>query len=982
LSNVNWDRNKVEALPEKAREWAKHMYRNDVRSLEDLQENDRLFENMHIRHNMRFRYNALRPATLGIVSVPIDPVGYTSKEEQEKNFKDIRHRLWYVSNWKHIPDAEFAAQCATGHCFGYCWVSPNRGTSSDYWDSFQATALDFDGTLPLTDFLQRCETVGVHPSFVYKTFSYGVKGERYRAVFILTHSVRDVQIWRAVMFSLAAIFPEADKCFDAAHVFRGGNGLLHENYGVRNYPVTLLERALFYKYSTNPAHHSEFIAKFAGATGLCFLGRYLDIIPHSKLYVAENLKFEFIDIGTPVSGFKGKMTPLNGLPCINTSDTRTTVSQTDVLSEDPYYHFSFPLDSSGTQSWYLKSVLTESQARRHILQGVRVSALPSIEKPGRQNGRVVKDWAGTLEQRCECFRAFKNHSVALDHDARFMLACNLTKLSGGEKAFLDGMDSPLYSAESRKKWQYDVREIKQRYGESPYVTCEYGRCPFRANCQKRGTSMMSLLPRKKWEIRAVGASRPTTALEESRHKLEAAFRTAYQARDNCVHVIRSDTGVGKSHAVVNTLLENTAVASPTHALNEETYARYSMGQALLWRGLPKLPEHFQHRIDQRNRSGLGKVTAIVREWLDSCIPLEYRDVERRCYEYLHATWEIRRAGVVFLTHEKVFSLVNPRVRTVIFDEDPIYSLLKTTIVLRADVNMLLLYLRGKRNPALQPIIGYLESLQAADASIKERTDSFPLSTVMGLLRDDGAPQFQSPVASLFSCHFYHRSQDGNISCLERRALDPNRKYIILSATANESVYRKLFGDRLRFIDLSGTETKGTLVLHSEQSYSRFNMAKLGKDEMSKAVTAHAEQYGLDGVIVYKASAEGQGTERLVVGTNVPVLCHYGAQYGLNGFSGKCIGIYGVPHKPGHVYKMYGRALGIDCGEDMKVCEVERNGYEFSLWTYEDADLREIQLWMLESELLQAVGRARLVSEPDAAVHLFSNYPLPGCVLAE
>jgi hypothetical protein len=784
------------------------------------------------------------------------------------------------------------------------------------------------------------------------------------------------------MFSLAAIFPEADKCFDAAHVFRGGNGLLHENYGARNHPIALLENTLFFKYSTDPAHHSDFIAKFASATGLCFLGRYLDIIPHSKLYVAENLKFEFIDIGTPVSGFKGKMTPLNGLPCINTSDTRTTVSQTGFLLDCSNTQPSFPLDQPGTQSWYLKSALTESSARRHILQGVRISVLPSIEKPGRQNGRVVKDWVATLEQRCECFRGFKNHAVALDHDARFMLACNLTKLSGGEKAFLDGMDSPLYSVDSRKKWHYDVREIKQRYGESPYVTCEYGRCPFRANCQKRGTSMMSLLPRKKWEIRAVGDSRTTVSLEESRRKLEAAFRSAYEAQDNGVYLIRTDTGVGKTHCVVNTLLENTAVASPTHALNEETYARYPMGQALLWRGLPKLPEHFQRRIDQRNRSGLGKVTAIVREWLDSCIPPDHKEVERKCYQYLHATQEIRRAGVVFLTHEKVFSLVNPRVRTVIFDEDPIYSLLKTTIVQRADVNMLLLYLRGKRNPTLQPIIGYLESLQAADASIKERTDSLPLSTVMGLLRDENAPQFQSPVASLFSCHFYHRSHDGNISCLERRALDPHRKYIILSATANEGIYRKLFGDRLRFIDLSGTETKGALVLHSDQSYSRSNIAQLGKDEMSKAVTAHAEQYGLDGVIVYKASAEGQGTERLVVGTNVPVLCHYGAQYGLNGFSGKRIGIYGVPHKPGHVYKMYGRALGIDCGEDMKVCEVDRNGYEFSLWTYENESLREIQLWMLEAELTQAVGRARLVSEPDAAVHLFSNYPLPGCVLAE
>jgi len=105
------------------------------------------------------------------------------------------------------------------------------------------------------------------------------------------------EIWKAVMLSLRAVFPEADNCFDGGHVFRGGKGILHENYGVRNHPIALIENALFFKYDKDPAHHSEFIKDFASKTGLCFRGRYLDILPYSDLAGKENLKFEFIEVG-------------------------------------------------------------------------------------------------------------------------------------------------------------------------------------------------------------------------------------------------------------------------------------------------------------------------------------------------------------------------------------------------------------------------------------------------------------------------------------------------------------------------------------------------------------------------------------------------------------------------------------------------------------------------------------------------------------
>lgn len=53
--------------------------------------------------------------------------------------------------------------------------------------------------------------------------------------------------------------------------------------------------------------------------------------------------------------------------------------------------------------------------------------------------------------------------------------------------------------------------------------------------------------------------------------------------------------------------------------------------------------------------------------------------------------------------------------------------------------------------------------------------------------------------------------------------------------------------------------------------------------------------------------------------------------------------------------------------------VERGGYSFPMMSYADKKMRNMQLFFIESELEQAVGRARLLRE-NCTVYVFSNYP--------
>ena len=69
-------------------------------------------------------------------------------------------------------------------------------------------------------------------------------------------------------------------------------------------------------------------------------------------------------------------------------------------------------------------------------------------------------------------------------------------------------------------------------------------------------------------------------------------------------------------------------------------------------------------------------------------------------------------------------------------------------------------------------------------------------------------------------------------------------------------------------------------------------------------------------------------------------------------------------------------MGLEFDEDEKMQPqtISHNRYRFQFTTFQDEGLRKVHLWMIESELEQAVGRARLLRNR-CEVHLFSNFPL-------
>lgn len=104
--------------------------------------------------------------------------------------------------------------------------------------------------------------------------------------------------------------------------------------------------------------------------------------------------------------------------------------------------------------------------------------------------------------------------------------------------------------------------------------------------------------------------------------------------------------------------------------------------------------------------------------------------------------------------------------------------------------------------------------------------------------------------------------------------------------------------------------------------------------------------------------------------------HFGNTEGSNSLEGDDILVIGTPYHAPFLYKLVAHSIRLDFDEDeeMTMQMVEHNGYRFWFNTFTDENLRSVQFWMIESELEQAIGRARLLRH-DCTVHLFSNFPL-------
>ena len=470
------------------------------------------------------------------------------------------------------------------------------------------------------------------------------------------------------------------------------------------------------------------------------------------------------------------------------------------------------------------------------------------------------------------------------------------------------------------------------------------------------------------------------SMDDLEKNLTSALNKAYNSSGSMVQVIKAQTAAGKTTAYLNLMESNPSkrflIAASSNILKNQIYADANK-RLIAVRKTPSL-EEIKGEIPKRTWSRIsylyetGKYRS-VHPYIEET--LKRRDIPR-LREYLKRREQLRYyTGSLITTHRYLLNMDEKRLSefdAIIVDEDII---LKSVVpnngeITLSDCKKLLESANDSRLVSkIEQLIKLAETKSEAESSIE--LDSFDLEagddddedSIDDGESDGISMAFDIPSFSMAKHFFFVRaSLKNNLKDDTFIFMKPvtfkGCKYIIVSATADEKIYRYYFGwENVSFHECKQVKYKGTLNQYYDKSYSRSCI-----DEDPGIIDHLMKRFDIARVITHKKYDIGP--------------LHFGNTEGSNQYEGRDILVIGTPYHAGFLYKLFALTMGLDFDENsiMKSRLVTHNGYWFTFTTFDDEVLRDIHFWMIESELEQAVGRARLLRH-DCTVHLFSNFPL-------
>lgn len=549
----------------------------------------------------------------------------------------------------------------------------------------------------------------------------------------------------------------------------------------------------------------------------------------------------------------------------------------------------------------------------------------------------------------------------IKHTQKFLLATNFIHIKGMANTFLKTIKS-YYGSESYDKWKFDLRYIEAMQYKPE--SCKNS-CPFENECVHDTNICVTLRGRK--NIRKLEQTEPYVSLNESYCKMENALKTARLSGGNSIHLIKGQTGLGKSYAYKKLLREPghpVIVAVPTVILKNEI-ARALEDIAVEALSLKELcmPEKMSSTVQSLYDRGLYKeAKGEIYEYANK---LENSVEKSRYTAFLKFNEVIKqKSSHIIMTHAYLLKMSAEQMEgyDIIIDEDILSTMLRNTYSVSSEnVKKAIAsgQITGQRSDELNIL------LNSPDDTYLKSNVSYCNDYIPQTIQDQ--LQISGNVNGLFCAGSYH-IREKQIEYFVPQKL-PDQKIIIMSATLNEAVYRLFLNERhIIVLDTPKVKYRGKLIQYTKYSVSRRNLKVLGD---CCGGTEHVIEQ-----IKKLAPGWDYGISFKEYDTLLKGGMHFGNAAGIDGYKGKNGLIIGTPHLNEESYKLIACYLGIPVSGEEAVIRRQKmihHGYEFYLMTYKNLELREIQIYMIHSELEQCIGRSRLLRE-NATVYLFSDFP--------
>ncbi len=806
---------------------------------------------------------------------------------------------------------------------GYVWCPATftgERKKQDELDSIQIFALDFDGGISLTDALNRAEKYRIPVSLYYETMS-SENYFKFRFVFICNQEVTYKNLAILISYCLCTIFPEADqtsKDFSKLY-FPGRNSVCNGEIKFSIYD--LLISTIQFLDENCYANKVKKIKQIASKSHIVLMNNIFHIEQNPVIYKS-----------VPPSSFEGEKKDNNFMKNRDSDDFMDiTIYNNMVNSTD-------------------SSIITYK-----IFFSERNQCFNTGKKNFEQ--KITRDFS----EICPLLNDFTS-GVRLAHHEWFGLMLNLIQLNGGKKIFTEVL----------QKYENQYGDIQRKFAQlqsavkSNYHAAECDNfCPYSNTCIHESNLCRTLKIAGK-RIIFYDDNISYSSIEKMREKLRDNLEHCINSSD--INVIKAPTGSGKTYAVLQAVKHadrQCIMALPNAKLMHEMEATANkMGISCM--AYPVIEDLLEHLSD----TIVNEIRYAYTIGDDMSVNFLLRDCNvSYAADYLE---KIRNANkfkgqLVLITHARFLNLKEDYLSTknIIIDEDILPVMMQIKSVSKKEMINFVYNLEHEEFSVSPEIMKKLKSIVDVHQYefLPKISDDVIFYEKALLKKNIDAEKWSSNLFHALSSHcFYHSSESDEIFFLFRKNF-PACNCTILSATADKSIYENIFDYRLNaFYDLGYLQYKGKLLLHSDYTYSR-DCFRQNPDLMQEIRKRHSDC----DVIPFKEYAKYNEI-------------YLGVAQGLNYLQGRNLVVAGTFHRPDYVYKLWYMEILKNIPNDiMARRRVKRNGFSFPIMTFSSSFLQSVQLYMIESELEQAVGRARLVNY-DCTVHLYSNFPLRQCLI--
>jgi len=866
-----------------------------------------------------------------------------------------------------------------GHTF--CPATFNNNTRrKDNFEQQQIIALDFDNSNPdkqvsLEEVHTRAYEYGLRIVAAYDTFS-SKNHNKFRVIFINDVSITDIRVIEAMQLALGKIFPEADHtCIkDVSKMYFGGKELLYYDNSIPVINIETIFRGLTYYYEDMyKNHYREKIIDFSKESGIALNNNgLLDVLVSDEPFETAHLTETNTGASTIIQN--GNFSP-------NANTIYIIVNGENFRN----YRIGFCTNNVSVGN-IAKGNISEHSSSSNT--NITNTSNPSKNKIHNNHKCHRSSTLQYMSDGCQLYRDFSSGTRKLSHDELFHLQLNMRNIESGDAKFLSILSSfpHLYSKDKVKEWKRHCKYNKQQSYHAS--SCSKSGCPYKGECNHNENIVNTVHPKRGLIERDVSFKEKYYSLDDAERSMINAVSEAFQATDGSSHIIKAPCAIGKTTAVLNIMKNNPDLrilyAAPSNLLKDEIYSKAlemeinicktpSLNQIAY-----NLPDDVRTQIRLYYIAGKHSlVHPYIKEVLSSTdIPC--------LREYLQEREKVQwNKGSLVTTHRYLMNMDAKALNAydiVVIDEDLIY---KSYISNQCEIPLSKLQEELKRlcNSSFcstsdkQLIEKIKELLERCKTQTYIRLNGFTwrYPKQKNDLFDE---EFIHPIPFDISAfckaeHFYIRraAEDESIKEDSVVFIKPfvlkKANYIMLSATANEKICRQFFGkNHITFHECKQVKYQGNLYQFPGRSMSRSSIAA---DE------------GIVDRIIQKM---GFNKENVITFANLGIgLIHFGNTDGLNTLEGKDILVIGTPYHPSFLYKLVAHNLSFTFDENEKMSSqyITYNGYKIWFTTFKDENLRAILFWMLESELEQAVGRARLPRN-DCNVFVFSNLPLKQAIM--